>query len=253
MRVLLFIIIILTQINLYSQSKDKFNVSGFVKDDDSKLSLPDCKITMITPTGVLYRSETDSNGYFKIENVSIFDSIFILLFKRDKFFHEELKIYFNNNPHDTIVSVLLRTLEVNVEWFPEIYFKYNKSKPIKNYKKALVELVKTLNDNPRIIIKIIGYNDSQETIDLRIERVNFILKKLIDYGIDKERLKTEISNNPNFIKENTMKLDFKNKTYKKLFLTNDFISKNPSLQEREKFRQLNRCVNFEIIGDDYIK
>lgn len=249
MRVQLIIILLLTQINLYSQGKDEFKISGFIKGENSKSPVLDCEITIVTPSGLTYKSKSDSNGYFKIDNISNLDDKFIVSIKKSKFFGKEMKIYFNNRAHDTIINVELKTIDISVRWLPEVYFEYNKGKPVKGYKEALSVLVQTLEANPTMIIKIIGYKDSQETNDLRMERANFILMKLVKLGIDKKRLLIGISDSPNILKENTLKENYTKGKFDSIFLTDEYIRSNSSLQESEKLRQLNRCVRFQMGGE----
>lgn len=252
MRILIIIVLALIQFGLYAQNKDRFNISGTIKERESKIALSGCELSVTTSSGLNYKSKSDSNGYYKIENLSASDKFFVIVIKRPKFFNEDIRIYFYNQPHDTIIDIELRMLDLHHNWLPDFHFKYNKVILERKDKELFEYYVELLYANPTLIFSIIGFMDSEETKDLRLERANYILNKLIKLGIDKNRFKISISNNPNILKENTVKVDYITRQIKNIYLTDEYISSYTSKKDRKMLRRQNRCVSFEIIGDNYL-
>ena len=249
MRISLFIGLLLLQISLFSQTVDRFKISGYVKESESKIGVTGCRISVLSPSGLIYKTNSDTTGHYRIDNVNKIDSVFEIQVNKDKFFGTHSKLIFHERPHDTLLNLEIIYIPISGNWFPDIHFDYHSATPEKGFLDTLAHTVTYLLENPRWKIKVIGYKDAAETVDLRKERANFILNELVKQGINKNRLKIEISQDPNVLKPSTVKVDYSTGNLILTKLTENYILSIPSGQDRERIRQLNRCVTFEIYDE----
>jgi hypothetical protein len=157
------------------------------------------------------------------------------------------KLEFASNPHDTLFDFELNRILYSIKWLPEVYFKDESFKPDSNFQEAIPQITNSLKSDTTLLLSIIGYKDSSETKDLRLERALFVFNMLIKNGIDKSRLKTEISDLPNFLKPQEMYKKENSNKFEYTFLTEEFIIKSP-IHKRNSLRKLNRCVSFKILN-----
>lgn len=121
---------------------------------------------------------------------------------------------------------------------------------------ALEDLVETLNDNPNITIELGSHTDYRSSGDYNRElsqkRAQSVVDFLIDYGIDEDRLSSKGygEDQPKVV---DMKTARKNDFLKEEdTLTESFINRLPTEEQKEKANQINRRTEFRVTGTDYI-
>jgi hypothetical protein len=231
------------------QATERFIISGCVKEQASQIGVSACNISVISANGNIFKTITDTGGHYSLDQVNARDSVFEIRLNKTRFFGTSSKLIFHEKPHDTIVNFEIVYMPVSGPWFPDIHFEYNSVKPEEGYLDTLAITVQYLMENPRWKIKVIGFKDSAETIDVRKERANFIFSELVKKGISENRLKIEISNDANVIKTGTLKIDYSTGDVIWTRLSEKYILSIPPGKDREDIRQLNRCVSFEIFGE----
>jgi hypothetical protein len=174
-----------------------------VYDKETKLFLEDCKIKVFATTNFTMEMLSDSMGRFHVEDIPIQASTLLFEVERSGFYEEKFKMKWESIPHDTVIDIQLSPIPVSIHWLPEIYFEVNSLKPDSEFQKKIsqvADIIQHFSSDPDFSLSIIGYKDSLETKDLRLERANLVYNALVEKGIDKTRLKVEISNEPNAIK-----------------------------------------------------
>jgi peptidoglycan-associated lipoprotein len=122
---------------------------------------------------------------------------------------------------------------------------------------ALEELVEILNDNPNITIEIGSHTDfrgsDKANLDLSAKRAQSVVDFLVTYGVDKERLTSKGYGEtmPKEIdKAMAKKYDFLNEGN---VLTENFINRLGSDEQKEICHQINRRTDFGLTGRDYVR
>ncbi len=122
---------------------------------------------------------------------------------------------------------------------------------------SLEELVEILNDNPNITIEIGSHTDfrgsDQGNQELSAKRAQSVVEFLITYGVDAERLTSKgygesmpkqidkaLAKKYDFLKDGDV-------------LTEQFITRLPSEEQREICHQINRRTDFGLTGRDYVR
>jgi hypothetical protein len=249
MRAALLTGLLFLQISLFAQNNDRFRISGSVTEEESQTGVSACNISVLSPSGFIYETISDTGGHYIIDNVNKKDSVFEIHVNKARFYGTRSKLIFHERPHDTILDIKIIYIPFSGDWFPDIHFKYNSSTPEQGFLDTLAVTVTYLKDNPRWKINVIGYKDSAETLDRRKERAELICKELIKQGINNNRLKIELSDKPNVLKPGRVQVDYKTGNLILTKLTEEYILSIPSVNDRESLRQLNRCVTFEVYGE----
>ncbi|HHZ65820.1 MAG TPA: OmpA family protein, partial [Flavobacteriales bacterium] len=131
----------------------------------------------------------------------------------------------------------LRSIKKPIE-LPNIFYDLDKWDLRPESKVSLDKLVKTLVDNPNIVIKIMSHTDSRadhrHNDQLSQNRAQSVVDYLIDEGIEMQRLEA--------------------KGYGKhrLLITDAKITKMKTEDEKEASHQKNRRTEFEVLRTDYI-
>ena len=106
-------------------------------------------------------------------------------------------------------------------------------------KVSLDGLVKTLNDNPTIVIKIMSHTDTRSddkyNLQLSQKRAQSVVNYLIEESIASDRLEA------------------KGYGEKKLLINDAKIKKLNTEEEREAAHQKNRRTDFKVLSDDFKK
>ena len=240
-----YIILLLTiQNTLFSQTF--FSINGHIFHQEKKVNITNCIIVLTSSSGAIWQTSSDSLGYYSFDSLKNNNDNYLVTVTKKGFFGAKSKIQFNGTSHDTIIDIQIGFGVIDYYWMPDILFCKNSSTPEKQQQDKLSAIVRILDENPNANMKVIGHKDSLEKKDKRKERAYFIFGELVQLGISKDRLKTEISDKPT--KFYTSEKDYN--TGERIFSTysESYISMLPYRQQK-KIRHLNDCVSFEIFYD----
>ena len=138
---------------------------------------------------------------------------------------------------DLVHDFELHTIRGPIE-LPNIFYDLDKWDLRPESKEALDGLVKTLNDNPNIVIKIMSHTDSRadhrHNDILSQKRAQSVVDYLIEEGIEEKRLSAK-----GYGKHKPIYSDAK-------------IKKMKTEEEKEVAHQENRRTDFEVLRTDYI-
>lgn len=237
----------------FGQTKQYYKIIGNVRDTNTLQRLEGCYVKLVSSTGIAIEVKTNKKGDFSFDSLSLGNkAVNLEVTKKGYLTNSKNKksIIFNSTPHDTIINFKITPVPGCSMFTPEIYFKYNSVKPTNKNMDGFIDMLMTMQANEHLVIEIIGFKDSIETVDMRYLRAEFVCNELVKKGINKGRLKIKISDKPNFGKyiEPSLNLETGENTYHDI--TESFILNAP-IEKQESLRQLNRCVSFSIISDDF--
>lgn len=245
MRILILIVILLTQFKIFSQTEKYYQISGKIVEKKSKLIVPDCNIILTTKTGIVFKTKTDKYGIYNIDSIPNENNSISLRIIETMFYTKVINFQFSHIPVDTTVNFEIDVVPINVDYFPEIYFHENKTKSDSNFLFIIKWITDFLEENKDLNVVIIGYKDSSETKDYRYERAFLVYSEIVKQGGDSNRLKIEVSNEPSNLKPNIVEYDYAKKKYIIDKLSEEYILNSP-IEKQESLRQLNKIVTFYI-------
>ncbi len=231
-----------------------FTVSGKATDADTKANLEEVTIELFGSDGTSVPYKTDKTGTYKFD-LKPETSYKVSASKKD---------YLNKYLELTTVG-----LEISKDFIGDFDFaltpithpivlpniEYDLGKwdlrPIS--KVSLDDLVKTMNDNPKLVIELGSHTDSRpipmtnDTLSQR--RAQSVVDYLVEKGVDVGRLvaKGYGEKEPRVLRDETK--DFKAGDV----MTDAFINGLKSKDKKEAAHQLNRRTEFKVLRNNYIK
>ncbi len=214
-----------------------YTLQGVVIDFDSRKILVGAKVVLVGDDGTSEEQITDEVGsyFFQLRPNTNYDIT------------ASMPKYLGDNGQETTVGLEksedlvhdfeLRSIKKPIE-LPNILYDLDKWDLRSESKVSLDKLVKTLVDNPNIIIKIMSHTDSRadhrHNDQLSQNRAQSVVDYLIEEGIEQGRLEA--------------------KGYGKhrLLITDAKIAKMKTEDEKEASHQKNRRTEFEVLRTDYI-
>ena len=138
---------------------------------------------------------------------------------------------------------------------PNIFFEFAKATLTPDSRQALDSLVGIMEDNPTIVVELYAHTDSRGSVEvndvLSQQRAQAVVDYLINNGVDDGRINAvgfgksrprmvdvEIARRYPFLRANTR-------------LDDRFINSLRNEEQREICHQLNRRVEFQVVGDNY--
>lgn len=239
-----------------------FTLAGTLRDAQTLQRLQGVKVELKGTDRSALETVTDRTGMYRFNNQQILPNVtYTLVFTKDGYFGAQGKestvglmvskdLIHNKNlepiPRDPIV-------------LPEIRYDLAKWDLKEQYQDSLLDLVKTLRDNPTIVVELISHTDFRashefnDTLSLKrsLSCVEYIVK---EHKIDSERIiavgrgEREPRKLQRDIYVPEYRVTFKAGTH----LTEDYINRLRTNNEREAAHQLNRRTEFRIVRSDYV-
>jgi peptidoglycan-associated lipoprotein len=238
----------------------EFTLSGVVKDDRTLQFIEGAKVRMVGSDGTTIEKQTNSLGRYE--------------FSKDQFRPKttyELTVtkeqYFSATGTVTTVGVersknferdfLLVPIPKEPIVLPEILYDLAKWDLKPQYQDSLQGLIKTLDDNPTIVVELASHTDARDTDErndiLSQKRAQSVVDYLILRGIDPDRLvakgygeRVPRELDHNYYLNGIQVLDSAN------ILTEAFINTLSTNDIKEYAHQLNRRTEFSVISNDFI-
>ncbi len=233
----------------------EFVLVGTVRNQKTEDVIAGADITLIGSDGTNLGKKTENDGTFTFKLTPNTD--YRIVGKRGGFLNskgkettkgmttsKEFKMDLFMSPDDSRIDL------------PGIMYDFGKWNLRPESLVSLEELVEILNDNPNITIEIgshtdaIGSDQTNETLSAK--RAKSVVDFLITYGIDEERLSSKgygESMPKELDKATAKKYDFLNEGD---LLTEAFIARLATEEQREIAHQINRRTDFGLTGRDYV-
>ncbi|MBI9067464.1 MAG: OmpA family protein [Salinivirgaceae bacterium] len=233
----------------------EFNLLGIVKNSQTEAEIAGANVTLIGSDGTNVSRKTENDGTFTFKLTPNTD--YRIIAKRGGFLvskaKETTKGMTSSKEFRTEIQMSPDDRRIDL---PGIMYDFGKWNLRPESLVALETLVEILNDNPNITIEIGSHTDyrgsDQANADLSAKRAESVVKFLITYGIDEERLTSkgygeampkEIS------KAQVKKYEFLNEGD---VLSPSFIDSLSSEEKKETCHQINRRTDFGLTGRDYV-
>jgi peptidoglycan-associated lipoprotein len=229
-----------------------FTVAGRAYDVDTKASLDEVNIEIFGSDGTSIPFKTDKTGTYKFD-LKPETSYKISSSKKDYLNkYVEVTTVGIEESKDFIADLPMKSIIKPIE-LPNILYDLGKWDLRPESKVALDDLVKTMNDNPKLVIELGSHTDSRpipmtnDTLSQR--RAQSVVDYLIEKGIDSDRLYAKgygekeprtLNNNMGHFKAGDV-------------LTDAFINNLKSKELKEEAHQLNRRTEFKALRNNYVK
>ncbi len=233
-------------------------LNGMVRDTtdmDKILMVKDAKITLLNDAGIVAEMKSSETGTFKYQlepnqNYKVKAEV------NKDYFSNSVTFTTMNVEYDTVINVVINLAKIpRIIVLPNIEYDYDKATLRPQSMVALDELVKTLNDNPNLVIELRAHTDFRGNDDYNMKLSQARAQSCVDYliskGIKPDRLVAkgfgesmprvvtkEIAKEFSFLKEGDV-------------LTEDFIVKLKDNSKIEIAHQLNRRTEFSVLSTDY--
>ncbi|MCL2131075.1 MAG: OmpA family protein [Lentimicrobiaceae bacterium] len=239
-----------------------FTLSGFVRDSVTMQYVDGATVTITAGDGTSYKTVTDIKGYYHFDKTKILGELtHDILVQKEGYYENE-----NNRGRETTVGLtenkdLKRDFRINPlpkepTPLPDILFDVSKWDLKPQYEDSLRGLLKTMQDNPTIVVELRSHTDFRAiamTNDvLSQNRAQSCVEFLIKEGIDPERLvaKGYAERVPRVLDRDRVS---RGVTFKKgTVLTPEYIKALRTENEREGAHALNRRTEFFILRTDYV-
>lgn len=234
--------------DIYSFSVPPINFAlmGTAYDSDSKEKIINATIKLIGSDGSNVEAKTDANGSYRFD------------------FTPEGKRYVVQNVSYTVSGTMEKYLsdkadfttvgiEVQTDFTKDLYLKPIKKQPIRlpdilydlakwdlkpEYQDSLNGLIKTLNDNPNIVIELGSHTDTRDNDKaneiLSFKRAQSVIDYLVSKGIAGDRMTA------------------KGYGEKSPLISDKEIAQMATNEEKEAAHQKNRRTEFKILREDYV-
>lgn len=230
----------------------KFTLCGTVSDYKTKQVIASATVSLVGTDGSSLETSTDSEGKYCFD-LSPATSYVITAGKKDYYLNKTGKtttVGFEEDK-DLIHDFELDPIKQNID-LPDIYYDLAKWDLRPESKTALDGLVETLNNNPTITIELQSHTDTRSSdaynLSLSQKRAQSVVDYLIELSISGDRLvaKGYGETTPRVIPKD-------DGIFKKGdVITDSFIAKMKSEDEKEAAHQLNRRTEFKVLRTDYV-
>ncbi len=240
-----------------------YTLQGTIRDDNTLQLMGSVVVKLTGSNGTAIETKTSNKGIYKFDNTQVLTNVtYTITVKKDKYFGEEGKISsvgLNANK-DFVYDFKLRPIPKEPILLPEILYDLAKWDLKEKYQDSLIDLIKTLEANPTIVIELRSHTDSRripmtnDTLSQR--RSQSVVDYLILRGIAPERLvaKGYGEKIPRTLSKPTTSI-YNGKTFtfpSGVTLTDEYVKALKNVDEREAAYQLNRRTEFSILRDDYV-
>ncbi|MFZ4401138.1 MAG: OmpA family protein [Bacteroidales bacterium] len=240
-----------------------YTLTGTIRDDNTLQLMDGVAVKMTGSDGTTIETKTNKKGIYKFDDKQFLTNVtYKLVIKKEKYFGEEgteSTVGLNANK-DFVHNFNLKLIPVAPILLPEILYDLGKWELKEKYQDSLIDLIKTLEKNPTIVIELRSHTDSRripmtnDTLSQR--RSQSVVDYLILRGIPAGRLvaKGYGEKIPRTLTVPTASV-YNGKTF--VFdagttLTDEFVKAIKNVDEREAAYQLNRRTEFSILRDDFV-
>jgi len=240
-----------------------FTLTGTVRDAQTLQRMQGVTIELKGTDLSSIQTITDARGFYSFNNQQILPFVtYTIIFKPDP-----LK-YFGAQGTESTVGLMVSTdlvhnknlepVPVGPILLPEIRYLLADWRLQPQYRDSLAGLVKTLRDNPNIVVELISHTDFRGTHPyndtLSYKRSLSCVEYIVSQGIDPERIIAvgRGEREPRILDRDYYVTEWRATVPKGSHLTEEFINRLRTNNEREAAHQLNRRTEFRIVRTDFV-
>ena len=238
-----------------------FTLSGTVRDATNLQPLPDVRIELKGTDMSSIQTVTDNRGRYSFNNQQILPKVtYTLSFEKD--------MYFGAQGRESTVGLMVSTDLVHNQilepvpegpiLLPEIRYELARHELLPQYQDSLAGLVKTLKENPTIVVELISHTDFRGSIpyndSLSYRRSRSCVEYIITQGIEPDRIIAvgRGEREPRRLNRDMYVPQYRVTIPAGSHLTEEFINRLRTHNEREAAHQLNRRTEFRIVRTDFV-
>lgn len=236
-----------------------FTLSGTVRDDKNLQLIKDAKVELVGSDGTSIETKTDAAGRYKFNKRQVNkETSYTIKVTKDKYFPAEKKetTVGLQASKDLVVNFMLEPIPPEPIPLPEIRFELAKWDLQEKYKDSLNGLIKTMKDNPTLVVELGSHTDFRASLEyndtLSLKRAKSIVDYLISQDIAAARLEPKGYGErmPRTLRKD---ITIDGVTFSKgTTLSEDYINRLRTTREKEAAHQLNRRTTFKILRTDYV-
>ncbi len=235
-----------------------FTIEGMVTDASTGQFLPGASVQLVGSDGSLQVRETNVQGRYRFDQGVVREhTSYELLVSKEKYFslRESVSTVGLEASQDFVLDFALELIPETPIELPEILYEFARWELQPQFKDSLNGLVRTMEDNPTIVIELASHTDTRggyeynDTLSQR--RAQTVVDYLIAQGIDPARMEAVGygKRSPREISQDMEREGFFFEAG--TVLTESFINSLPDEEHREVAHQLNRRTEFRVIRDDF--
>ena len=236
-----------------------FTISGFVRDQNSMMYVPDVKVTLVGSDGSVVEMKTGENGTYLFPKTQVKAEVdYTVIVEKEGYINYEETVSTKGleaSKNFKIDVMNFQPIPREPVVLPDILFDFGRweLKPI--FQDSLRGLIMILEANPTVTIELGAHTDSRGSADanrsLAQKRAQSVVDYLIDRGIDADRLtaKGYGEDVPRVLHKDITRDGF---TYPKgTELNDDYVNSLKSRVHQEAAHQMNRRIEFIITSTRY--
>ncbi len=241
-----------------------YSLSGRVRDDKSMQPINGARVKLIGDDNTTLETRTDRKGEYAFTTEQIkYNVNYKIQVSQIDYFNTEGKestVGLTTNK-DLVHNFRLVPIPKEPVVLPEIRYDLAKWELKDQYQDSLSDLLVILVNNPTYVIELASHTDSRPFLrvtndTLSQRRAESVVDFLCDRGIERERLvpKGYGDRIPRTLKTDCT-VEMNGKTYefpKGVTITDEYISKLRTKNEKEAAHQLNRRTEFRILRTDFV-
>jgi len=247
--------------DIYSFSRPPlvFTLKGVVKDDRSLQFLEGARVKMVGTNGASFEARTDAKGAYGFTNNQLESNVtYDLEASKENYFSKKARetTVGVERSKDFVINFNLEPIPDKPIILPDIIYDFDKWDLKPQYQDSLQGLIRTLDENQRLVIELSSHTDSRGGLEyndqLSQKRAESVVTFLIDRGIDPERLKAKGYGKrvPRTLTQDLLREGY---TFKAgTVITDEFVNTLPSKDIQEAAFQLNRRTEFKVLSKDFI-
>lgn len=236
-----------------------FTITGVVTDDRTLQFVSDAIVSLNGSDGTSVTTRTTDKGVYLFGKSQVMqNTTYEIVVSKVNYFNSSAMITTvgHEKGKDFVQDFILQPIPDEPILLPEILYDLAKWDLKPQYEDSLQGLIRTLDDNPRIVVELAAHTDARDTYErndiLSQRRAQSVVDYLILRGIDPDRLvaKGYGERVPRKIYKDITREGY---TFKKGdVLTEEYIAALPSEEIREAAHQMNRRTEFSVLRKDYV-
>jgi peptidoglycan-associated lipoprotein len=238
-----------------------FTLTGTVRDAQTLQRLQGVKVELKGTDKTAIETTTDRAGVYRFNNQQILPNVtYTLIFNKEGYFGAQGK--------ETTVGLMVSKDLIhnkNLEPIPrgpiplpEIRYIVARWELLPQYRDSLAGLVKTMKENENIVVELISHTDFRDTHEkndtLSLRRSRSCVEYIITQGIDPDRIIAvgRGEREPRKLDKDYYVPEYRVTVKAGTHLTEDYINKLKSNNDKEAAHQLNRRTEFRIVRNDFV-
>ncbi|MCK5846151.1 MAG: OmpA family protein [Bacteroidales bacterium] len=242
-----------------------FTIAGTIRDEQTLQYIPQAKIVLSGSDGTVLVTNTDQRGYyfFNEEQINKKTTYTLKVTHAGHFENEGTETTVGRTESENLIlNLTLEPIPPEPIPLPEIRYDLAKWDLKPQYQDSLNGLIKTMQDNPTLVIELGSHTDYQDATEknnvLSYKRAKSVVDFLVTKGIDGGRMVPKgygenvprtLPNGYKFTDGKFSGVEFPEGTV----LTEEYIKRTlRSTKQRKAANQLNRRTEFKILRTDYV-